>query len=45
MKNKIILITGTNSGIGKSIVKTLEKEKLIVRKKIIIIIKNLFITL
>ena len=38
MKNKIILITGTNSGIGKSIVKTLEKEKCTIiatsRKKI-----------
>ena len=30
MKNKIILITGTNAGIGKSIVKTLEKEKCII---------------
>ena len=27
MNNKIILITGTNAGIGKSIVKLLEKEK------------------
>ena len=26
MNNKIILITGTNAGIGKSIVKLLEKE-------------------
>jgi len=30
MKNKVILITGTNAGIGKSIVKTLEKEKCII---------------
>jgi len=30
LKNKIILITGTNSGIGKSIVKLLEKEKCII---------------
>jgi len=26
MNNKIILITGTNAGIGKSILKLLEKE-------------------
>ena len=30
MKNKVILITGTSAGIGKSIVKTLEKEKCII---------------
>ena len=30
MKNKIILITGTNAGIGKNIVKLLEKEKCII---------------
>ena len=30
LKNKIILVTGTNSGIGKSIVKSLEKEKCII---------------
>ena len=29
MNNKIILITGTNAGIGKSILKLLEKEKCI----------------
>ena len=38
MNNKIILITGTNEGIGKSILKLLEKEKCTViattRKKI-----------
>ena len=30
MKNKIILITGTNAGIGKNIVRLLEKEKCII---------------
>ena len=38
MNNKIILITGTDAGIGKSIIKLLEKEKCTViatsRKKI-----------
>ena len=26
MKNKIILVTGTNAGIGKSIIQTLDKK-------------------
>ena len=30
MKNKIILITGTNAGIGQNIVKLLKKEKCII---------------
>ena len=46
MNNKIILITGTNAGIGKSIVKLLEKEKCTViatsRKKIKKNKKNIF---
>ena len=46
MNNKIILITGTNAGIGKSIVKLLEKEKCTViattRKKIKKDKKNIF---
>ena len=46
MNNKIILITGTNAGIGKSILKLLEKEKCTViattRKKIKKNKKNIF---
>jgi len=46
MNNKIILITGTDAGIGKSIIKLLEKEKCTViatsRKKIKKSKKNIF---
>ena len=48
-KGKIVLITGTNAGIGKSIVKLLEKEKCTIiaasRKTKKIIKKNIFKTL